>query len=45
MPWIPSLASPAADARIIQVGEDPLYQRYPMRSFRSDLTITSSLMA
>ncbi len=45
VPWIPSLASPAADARIIQVGEDPLYQRYPIRSFRSDLTITSSLMA
>jgi acetolactate synthase-1/2/3 large subunit len=45
VPWIPSLASPAADARIIQVGEDPLYQRYPMRSFRSDLTITSGLMA
>jgi acetolactate synthase-1/2/3 large subunit len=45
VPWIPSLANPAADARIIQVGEDPLYQRYPMRSFRSDLTITSSLMA
>ena len=44
-PWIPSLASPAANARIVQVGEDPLYQRYPMRSFRSDLTIASSLMA
>ena len=45
VPWIPSLASPGPDARIIQVGEDPLYQRYPMRSFRSDLTITSSLLA
>ena len=45
VPWIPSLAAPGPDARIIQVGEDPLYQRYPMRSFRSDLTITSSLMA
>ncbi len=45
VPWIPSLASPAPEARIIQVGEDPLYQRYPMRSFRSDLTITSGLLA
>jgi acetolactate synthase-1/2/3 large subunit len=44
VPWIPSLASPAPGARIIQVGEDPLYQRYPMRSFRSDLTITSNLL-
>jgi acetolactate synthase-1/2/3 large subunit len=43
VPWIPSLASPGPDARIIQVGEDPLYQRYPMRSFRSDLTIRSAL--
>jgi acetolactate synthase-1/2/3 large subunit len=43
VPWIPSLASPGPDARIIQVGEDPLYQRYPMRSFRSDLTIRSNL--
>lgn len=45
VPWIPSLAGPGPNARIIQVGEDPLYQRYPMRSFRSDLTIASSLVA
>jgi acetolactate synthase-1/2/3 large subunit len=44
VPWIPSLAGPGPDARIIQVGVDPLYQRYPMRSFRSDLTITSALL-
>ena len=25
MPWIPAVASPAADARIMQIGEDPLY--------------------
>jgi len=43
VPWIPSLAAPGPDARIIQVGEDPLYHRYPMRSFRSDLTIRSDL--
>lgn len=45
VPWIPSVASPGPAARIIQVGEDPLYQRYPMRSFRSDLTITSNALA
>jgi acetolactate synthase I/II/III large subunit len=44
VPWIPSLGSPAPDARIIQVGEDPLYLRYPMRSFRSDLTIAANLV-
>ena len=44
VPWIPSLSQPGPDARIIQVGEDPLYQRYPMRSFRSDLTVRSSAL-
>jgi acetolactate synthase-1/2/3 large subunit len=43
VPWIPSVAAPGPDARIVQVGEDPLYHRYPMRSFRSDLTIRSDL--
>jgi acetolactate synthase I/II/III large subunit len=45
VPWIPSLNQPSPDARIIQVGEDPLYSRYPMRSFRSDLTITANTLA
>ena len=39
VPWIPSKEQPAASTRIVQVGEDPLYARYPMRGFRSDLTI------
>ncbi len=30
---------------LVQAGEDPLYQRYPMRSFRSDLTIVSGTLA
>ena len=45
VPWIPSIAAPGPNARIIQVGEDPVYSRYPMRSFRSDLTIASNLLA
>ena len=44
VPWIPSIAAPNPDARIIQVGEDPVYSRYPMRSFRSDLTIAANLL-
>jgi acetolactate synthase-1/2/3 large subunit len=39
VPWFPSVARPPAGARIVQIGEDPLYARYPMRSFPSDLTI------
>lgn len=39
-PWWPDRATPAADAKIIQIGPDPLFARTtPMRSFRSDLTI------
>ena len=45
VPWIPSVQRPASDARIVQAGEDPLYQRYPMRSFRADLTIVSGTLA
>ena len=36
-------ATPAAGARMVQIGEDPLYARYPMRSFRSDLTLAANL--
>src|SRR5262249_9673734 len=30
------------EARIAQIGEDPLYSRYPMRGFPSDLTIAAT---
>jgi len=39
VPWYPSENKPPASAKIIQVGVDPLYSRYPMRSFPSDLTL------
>ena len=42
VPWYPSQHAPPADARIVQIGEDPLYARYPMRSFPSDLTIRAA---
>jgi acetolactate synthase-1/2/3 large subunit len=45
VPWIPSKEHPPANAHIVQVGEDPLYGRYPMRSFPSDLTITASALS
>ena len=45
VPWMPSKEEPPASARIVQIGEDPLYARYPMRSFPSDLTITSSALS
>ncbi len=42
VPWLPSAVSPADDAVVVvQVGPDPHFARYPIRSHRSDLTITA----
>ena len=40
-PWYPSMHGPAAGCRVAHIGEDPVYARYPMRSFPSDLAIAS----
>ena len=45
VPWLPSREEPPSTARIVQLGEDPLYARYPMRSFPSDLTITATTLS
>ena len=45
VPWIPSRECPAPGAKVVQIGEDPMYQRTPMRSFPSDLTITTGTLA
>ncbi|MGH7091392.1 MAG: thiamine pyrophosphate-binding protein, partial [Stellaceae bacterium] len=42
VPWYPSQDQPPPGARIVQIGEDPIYARYPMRSFPSDLTIRAA---
>jgi acetolactate synthase-1/2/3 large subunit len=39
VPWIPHLQHPPGGCRVAQVGEDPFYVRYPMRSFPSDLAV------
>lgn len=38
-PWAPDVHKPAADCKIIQIGQNPLYSRSPVRNFRSDVTI------
>jgi acetolactate synthase-1/2/3 large subunit len=45
VPWLPSKESPAPDARIAQIGEDPLHARLPMRGFPSDLTIRATSLS
>ncbi len=45
VPWIPSKETPSPDAKIVQIGEDPLHVRLPMRGFPSDLTITATSLS
>jgi len=44
VPWMPGAGAPAEHAVVVQVGPDPRFARYPMRSHRSDLTITSGVV-
>jgi acetolactate synthase-1/2/3 large subunit len=39
VPWVPVRTAPRADAKIVHIGADPLFNRYPMRGFPGDLTI------
>jgi acetolactate synthase I/II/III large subunit len=45
VPWIPNEQHPKADCKFASIGEDPAFKRYPMRSFPSDLAITSNTAA
>ena len=42
VPWIEARTAPDADCFVAQVGVDPLFTDYPMRTHRSDLTITAT---
>jgi acetolactate synthase-1/2/3 large subunit len=43
VPWIPKEGKPRADARVIHIGPDPLFARYPLRGFRTDLALTGAV--
>jgi acetolactate synthase-1/2/3 large subunit len=38
-PWFPHLKGPRPEARIVQVGVDPLFSRYPIRGFAADVAL------
>jgi acetolactate synthase-1/2/3 large subunit len=40
-PWYPRVEQPAAGCRVVHIGEDPTFARYPMRTFPSDLSIAA----
>ncbi|HEX2199743.1 MAG TPA: thiamine pyrophosphate-requiring protein, partial [Burkholderiales bacterium] len=43
VPWIPKEGKPKADARVIHIGPDPLFARYPLRGFRTDIALTGAV--
>ena len=45
VPYMPLHAQPSAGCRVVHVGPDPVYQRYPRRGHQSDMNITSSTLA
>ncbi|MBI2994777.1 MAG: thiamine pyrophosphate-requiring protein [Gammaproteobacteria bacterium] len=45
VPWWPRYASPRDGAKLVHVAADPLYGRYPMRGFGSDMAIAGSSSA
>jgi acetolactate synthase-1/2/3 large subunit len=40
-PWMPDVHELGADCRVIQLGPNPLYSRFPVRNFRSDISIAT----
>ena len=42
VPWIPKEGAPRADAKVIHIGTDPLFARYPLRGFRTDIALTGA---
>ena len=42
VPWVPSLKAPRPECKVIHLGVDPLFSRYPIRGFPCDLAITGA---
>ena len=41
VPWFPTRAQPKSGTKVIQIGIDPFFSRYPMRTFPADVPISS----
>lgn len=39
-PWQPARRHPSPDVTIIHIGPDPIFSRFPVRNFHSDITLT-----
>ncbi len=42
VPWIPSRKAPSPDCKVVQLGIDPLYSRYPIRGFPCDVAMSGA---
>jgi acetolactate synthase I/II/III large subunit len=42
VPWVPSLKAPQPECKVIHLGVDPLFSRYPIRGFPCDLAVTGA---
>jgi acetolactate synthase-1/2/3 large subunit len=42
VPWTPSRKAPSAACKIVHIGVDPLFSRYPIRGFTCDVAITGA---
>jgi acetolactate synthase I/II/III large subunit len=38
-PWYPHLKAPRSETKVIQIGMDPLFSRYPVRGFHGDVAL------
>lgn len=45
VPWIPEQVHPREDAKVVQFGADPLFANYPLRGFRSDISLAANTAA
>ena len=43
VPWIPDTAKISPECKIVHIGVDPLFSRYPVRGFRTDIALAGSL--
>ncbi len=42
-PWSPDIHTPAEGCKVIHIGQDPLYSRFPIRNFPCDLALPGIL--
>jgi len=44
VPWIPARATPSDDCKVVQIGPDPLFSNYPIRSFPAEIAIAGDTL-